>query len=182
VKRALVFLLLSCSKEAPKPSVEASAPIAPTTCEQGPWDEATRAKHHANAAKLAQRDAVLDKVVDHGTRALSKEERAVYFTKQLLSEVRHGGLYQYFSSNAGNCALQTRDAVNEIGHRGLLNLYAQALDRFPSTGPSEDRATRWKQIDALPNAKTGWDETTKAMNRLDDVDEHVAKYAKAHVR
>jgi hypothetical protein len=182
LKRALVFLLLSCSKEAPKPTVDASVTAAPTTCEQGPWDEAARAKHHATAAKLSQRDAVMDKVVDQGTRALTKEERAVYFTKQMLSEVRHGGLHQYFTSSAGNCALQTRDALNELGHRGLVNLYARALERFPSSGPSEDRQARWKQLDAIPNAKNAWDETTQAMNRLDDVDAHIAKYAKAHVR
>jgi hypothetical protein len=182
VKRALLFLLFSCSKEAPTPTVDAAATLPKTTCEQGPWDNAARAKHHATAAKLGQRDPVLDKVVDQGTRALSKEERALYFTKQMLAEVRHGGLYQYFTSNAGNCALQTRDALNELGHRGLVNVYARALERFPSSGPVEDRQTRWKQLEAIPNAKSAWDETTQALNRLDDVDDHVAKYAKAHAR
>ena len=180
-----LFALFACSKETPKPSaeaVEASAPIAPTTCEQGPWDEGARKRHHATAAKLAQRDPLMDKVVDQGTRALTKEERAVYFTRHMLAEVRHGGLHQFFSGSAGNCAVQTRAALEELGHRGLLNVYVRALERFPSSGPSEDRQTRWKQIDAIPGSKTAWDETTQAMNRLGDVDDHLAKYAKAHVR
>ena len=179
MKRALVLLLLSCSKDPPKPSVDASVSLPRTTCEQGPWDEAARAKHHANAVKLAQRDAVMDKVVDQGTRALTKEERAVYFARQLLSEVRHGGLHQFFMSAAGNCAVQTRDALKDLGHAGLTNHYVRALERFPATGPEEDRQTRWKQLDAIP--KNAWDETTQAMNRLSDLDDHIAKYAKAHV-
>jgi hypothetical protein len=178
VKRALLLLLLSCNKEPPKPDASISVPR--TTCEQGPWDEAARAKHHANAAKLSQRDPVMEKVVDQGTRALTKEERALYFTRQLLSEVRHGGLHQFFTSAAGNCSLQTRDALKDLGHAGLKNLYARALERFPASGPDEDRAARWKQLDAIP--KTAWDETTQAMNRLDDVDDHVAKYAKKNLR
>lgn len=164
MKRALVFLLLACSKETPKPTVDASVTLPKTTCEQGPWDEAARTKHHANAAKLGQHDPVMDKVVDQGTRALSKEERALY------------------TSAAGNCSLQTRDALKELGHAGLTNLYARALERFSGAGPDEDRQTRWKQVDAIPNAQHAWDEQTQAMNRLSDLDDHVAKYAKAHVR
>ena len=180
MKRALLLLLLSCSKEPPK--ADASVPMIVTTCEQGPWDEAARAKHHANAAKLAQHDPVMDKVVDQGTRSLTKEERALHFSRQLLSEVRHGGLHQFFTSAAGNCSLQTRDALKDLGHAGLTNLYERALDRFPTAGPNEDRQTRWKQIDAIPNAQHAWDEQTQAMNRLSDVDDHIAKYAKAHAR
>jgi hypothetical protein len=202
VKRALVLLLLaSCTeKKAPPSAVDASLTVAPTTCERGPWDEAARAKHRATAAKLAGDTAplivnvlvtkpaksvtaeiqnrLLDKVVDKGTRALGKEERALYLTMQMLNEVRHGGLHQFFTSNAGNCAVQTREALKEIGHAGLTNVYERALERFPSAGPLEDRQGRWKQIDAVPNAKNAWDETTQAMNRLDDVDEHLAKYVK----
>lgn len=180
MKRALVLLLLSCSKEDRKPSLDATAPMTPTVCEQGPWEASARARHHATAAKLSQRDPIMDKVVDNGTRALGKEERAVFFTRQMLAEARHGGLQQYFMSNAGNCALQTREALNELGHRGLVNLYARALERFPASGPAEDRQTRWKQIDAIPSAKSAWDETTQAMNRLDDIDAHIAQYMKAH--
>jgi len=173
--------LLACSKEAPKPTVDAAVTLPKTTCEQGPWDDAARAKHHASATKLGQNDPVMDKVVDQGTRALTKEERAVYFSRQLLSEVRHGGLHQFFMSAAGNCSLQTRDALKDLGHAGLTNLYGRALERFPGAGPDEDRQTRWKQIDAIPNAQHAWDEQTQAMNRLSDVDDHIAKYAKAHV-
>ena len=198
MKRALLFLLLACSKEAPKPTTDASASVAVTTCEQAPWDDAARTRHRATAAKLAGDTAPLivnvlvtkpaktampeiqarltDKVVEKGTRALGKEERAIYLTVQMLNEVRHGGLHQFFTSNAGNCAAQTRDALKEVGHAGLTNLYERALERFPAAGPVEDRTARWKQVDALP--KNAWDETAQAMNRIDDVDEHLAKYVK----
>jgi hypothetical protein len=196
-------LLLACSKEGPKLTADASVSVTlpPTTCERPPWDETARAKHRATAAVLAGDAAPLivnvlvsrpaktvtseiearlgDKVVEKGTRALGKEERALHLTMQLLNEVRHGRLHQFFTSSAGNCAMQTREALKEVAHAGLTNLYDRALERFPASGPVEDRQARWKQIDALPNAKTAWEETTQAMNRIGDVDEHLAKYVKA---
>jgi hypothetical protein len=186
---------------------EAGLPTT-TTCEQDAWPEEKQREHRAMSAKMNARfgedDAskasvaelsklddqrlvsllrtrVFDKVVDHGTRGLSRTERALWFYDELDGEVNNGGFHQYFSNSSGDCALQALEALRTIGGKELLDLYERALAVFPSSRPAEDRETRNEQMSRIPNEFEAWRTHDDAYYAMKDRDRVVAAFLRAHV-
>jgi len=99
-----------------------------------------------------------DRIYGSGYAAMSREEQNVYLAYVLEAEVVNGGLTQFFENSSGNCALRTKEALDEIGLRASYDEYVRALSVFPDSAPSDDRGTRLAQMDALTaRARAKWE-------------------------
>lgn len=123
-----------------------------------------------------------DKAVVRGTAGLSPVERTIFFYGAFQSEVQNGGLHQFFANSTGNCALQTRAALHDIGATELLAVYDKALAVFPSP-PSEDRGTRLQQMARVPNEFDAWEEEKVGSVDFDaKARAALERYVRAHLR
>jgi hypothetical protein len=59
-------------------------------------------------------------------------------------------------NSSGNCAPRTATALDEIGLVEESKVYREALALFPDAAPSEDRSTRFDQLDALGGRRSRW--------------------------
>jgi hypothetical protein len=99
---------------------------------------------------------LLDKSYGPGFAAMSRPEQNVYLVWVLQGEVNNGGLDQFFGNSSGNCALRTAIALDEIGMSGESKVYKEALALFPDAAPSEDRSTRYDQLEAIGTRRGPW--------------------------
>jgi len=120
-----------------------------------------------------------DKAYGTGFSRMSRQEQNVYLVSQIDGEIENGGMDQFFTNSAGNCATRTLAALDEIGLTDCSKLLRRVIELFPDAGPSEDRSTRFDQLDALGARR----------NRFDDGDEDwgvnvkiVAAYVRQHAR
>lgn len=146
---------------------QASARGTVTACESPPPDEAARSRwkvHEGALAKVPFADLLrrsdsdltsevverlLDKIYGVGWVAMSREEQNVELISALEAEVVNGGLDQYFTNSSGNCAVRAAVALREIGFVAEFATFQRVLAGFPDASPSEDRSTRFDQLDAI---------------------------------
>jgi hypothetical protein len=147
----------------------------PTACEQPPPTPEERAQWKGVKSDLSSvplvdllRRTDLDLVTEVGSRLLDKKygpgfasmsrpEQNVYLVWVLQGEVVDGGLDQFFGNSSGNCAVRTAAALDEIGLVQESKVYRDALALFPDASPSEDRSTRYDQLDAIGARRARWD-------------------------
>jgi len=166
-----------------------------TACEQPPPTAEERARWKPLNSELSSvplsellRRSDLDLVTEVSSRLLNKEygagfdsmsrpEQNVYLVSQLEGEIDNGGLDQFFVNSAGNCALRTAVALDEMGRAEEAEIFRGALALFPDAAPSEDRATRFDQLDALGGRRSRWDSMDR---KLESVLLGTATYIREH--
>jgi hypothetical protein len=118
-----------------------------------------------------------------GFVGMTREEQNVYLVHVLEGEVENGGLDQFFSNSSGNCALRTAEALKELGLVAELAAFRRALALFPEGTPSEDRSTRFTQLEVLGSRREEWDKLDKNFEGLSGypVADYVRKHASAFV-
>jgi hypothetical protein len=120
---------------------------------------------------------LLDKSYGPGFAAMSRPEQNVYLVWVLQGEVDNGGLEQFFGNSSGNCAVRTAAALDEVGLVEESKVYREALGVFPDSDPSEDRSTRYDQLEALGARRTRWDSMDR---KLENVLLGTADYIRHH--
>jgi hypothetical protein len=171
----------------------------PSRCMEGPWapaDQATWREYRngrknekttlspAELSRLSDSDFVgeiqeraLDKRIFRGVAVLTRPELDAYLLYELASEVDNGGFHQFFFNSAGDCAVETTKAIENVDIGELRALYTRVMSAFPDAKPAEDRTTRWKQLSAI---KTTWEDEDNAFFKL-HYDALLATYLRAHV-
>jgi hypothetical protein len=121
---------------------------------------------------------LLDKSYGAGYAAMTREEQNVYLVYVLELEVVDGGLDGFFGNSAGNCATRTAAALEEVGLDRQAAALRAVLADFPDGGPSEDRSTRFDQLDALGGRRARWHRLDR---ELEGIATGTAGYIRAHV-
>jgi hypothetical protein len=116
-----------------------------------------------------------------GFVGMTREEQNVYLVHTLEGEVENGGVDQFFSNSSGNCALRTAEALEELGLVTQLAAFRKALAVFPVGNPSEDRSTRFAQLEALGRRRDEWEKLDRNFEGLSGypVADYVRKHASA---
>ncbi len=115
------------------------------------------------------------------TQPLSRVELAIVCPMNLAGEVDNGGFDQFFFNSSGSYALDTGDALRDVGLTAIGDLYDKAIAAFPGK-PERDTRARRAQLQHVSRA------AQEAWSRLDDeyykagpdVSAAVAKFAKEH--
>ena len=94
-------------------------------------------------------DRLQKKALEVGYGALTQRERILVDVAWLEAEVNNGGFDQFFFNSSGDRFRETVSALRAIGAERTAALVAEAGAVFPD-GPSPDRATRMKQMEAIP--------------------------------
>jgi hypothetical protein len=101
-------------------------------------------------------DRIFDKLAGP-VGVLSQAEWNLYLLAVLRTETIDGGIDQYFTNSSGNCALKTAAALDVAAPADARDAFRRALAVFPDGKPSEDRVTRYDQIEALGESRGEWD-------------------------
>ncbi len=120
---------------------------------------------------------LIDESYATGLGAMTEPERNVYWVDVLQGEVSNGGFHQYFANSSGDCAARTVQATRAIDET-LFRLYERAVAKFPGSVP-EDRATRNRQMAALPDEYEAWRVLDDEFYKL-EIDRALGKYIRAH--
>jgi hypothetical protein len=125
---------------------------------------------------------VLRKMERDGFDRLSHPEQVIGCLTELEMEVNNGGFDQYYWNSPGDHALETVDALRELGAGHTASLLVSANAAFGPEGPSRDRDDRGKQMDGLPgSAKESWSELDRAFDEYrDNLSALAAAYIRAH--
>ncbi len=76
-------------------------------------------------------------------------QRALYTIRRFDSEVNNGGFHQYFFNSSGDLANITSSSLALVGAKEADSILREALKRFPTGRPDDDRATRIEQLKSL---------------------------------
>ena len=128
----------------------------------------------------------LIELLAQGPRSLTQSrpaELVVWYVSALESEVNNGGFSLFFMNSAGDRAVETLDALRQLGARKMMGLLSDAIAVFPPPGPSPNRETRQKQIDTLPpTAQDIWNRLDQEFYRYpDDLPSLMRSFVKSHV-
>jgi hypothetical protein len=121
---------------------------------------------------------LFDKTYRVGLGQLSEPERNVQLVDELQGEVVNGGFHQYFANSSGNCAHRIAAATRAVDP-ALAAIVMNALARFPDSAPAEDRATRNRQMQAIPDEFSAWSSDDDAFYKL-DLDSSIARYIRTN--
>jgi len=125
---------------------------------------------------------VYTRYAETGYQSLADSEKALLCVYMLNGEVNNGGFDQFYFNSSGDIAWDTPRALEAMGAMKTANLARQANAMFGDEGPSADRAKRWKQMDALPEAaKKRWDELdTEFFRDEEHLYELLRQYVQTH--
>lgn len=112
-----------------------------------------------------------------GFAKMSREEQNVLLAFDIDGEIADGGMDEFFWNSAGNCALRTVSALEEMGLVEDAQILREAIAMFPDASPSEDRATRFEQLDALDAGRSRLGDHDMQWREIGPA---VAAYVRAH--
>jgi hypothetical protein len=92
---------------------------------------------------------LLDKKYGLGFSKMTPVEQTVFLARELDNEVELEDLEAYFTGTAGNCAQRALAAFDAMGATRAAGRLRRVIALFPDGGPSEDRSTRFDQLEAL---------------------------------
>ena len=105
-----------------------------------------------NTDLAAQR--AFDRMKKGGFDRLSEEDKILATVWTFDGAVANRGFAGYYSRPEGDMASYAPTALAKIGATGMVAIATQANEVFGPNGPSRDRETRRKQLEALgPDAK-----------------------------
>ena len=106
-------------------------------------------------------------------KELNEFEKIVSAIWSFEAEINNGGFDQFFFNSAGDEALFTVYALNEIGSIKVKNMLLKANSFFPENKPSPYRDKRWKQMER-------WDDEIKT--QLEDLDSEFYEYNEDYIK
>ena len=95
--------------------------------------------------KIVHRDSPNDALIER----LGPASQTLFYVGCFQGELINGGVSQFFSNSAGNCALETLAALREIGTKICVEILEQALVVFPEGAPPKDRQKRCELLFAF---------------------------------
>lgn len=104
---------------------------------------------------------VIDRLSKEGYGALSREQRVVYCAFLFDAEVCNGGLMQFFGNSSGDHAVDTLDALAELGHKEAHAALQTAMRLVGPLSRESDRELR------LTGFEGRWDELQPAFDPLE---------------
>jgi hypothetical protein len=159
------------------------------------------ASHDTLGEYLAENEPVmvlwhhLDAVVGDESRSpslagLTLPAATIYLVGVFEGEVVQGGFRKFFGDASGDHALDTLQALREVGAHVCVELLEKALAIFPDAAPETDRSARLSQLSRLdaetPGAFDALDELfvahvdSQSTNRVEKVDDLLLEYLKQH--
>jgi hypothetical protein len=106
-------------------------------------------------------NSVNDRELAIGYENLNPSEKLFYCVWQLVCEILNGGIGQYYDNPSGDQATDVIDALEVMGANEHAKLMRSANSLFGEDGPSRNRRTRQKQLDAIGC------ERSEKMNEID---------------
>lgn len=104
---------------------------------------------------------VLDRQNNDGYGSLSREQRTVYCAFLFDAEVCNGGLMQFFGNSSGDHAVDTLEALAELGHKEAHTALQTAMRLVGPLSRETDRELR------LTGFEGRWDELQPAFEPLE---------------
>lgn len=83
---------------------------------------------------------------------LTHEESTFWLVWTGLAEVNNGGLHQFFFNHSGDFAIETVEALVEVGALGLSEALSAAIACFPGGRVDTDTQKRRNQLEAINKA------------------------------
>ena len=104
---------------------------------------------------------VIDRVSKEGYEALTREQRVVYCAFLFDAEVCNGGLMQFFGNSSGDHAVDTLNALAELGHKEAHAAIQTAMRLVGPISRESDRELR------LTGFEGRWDELQPTFDPLE---------------
>jgi len=93
---------------------------------------------------------------------LSQLEQNILMIVDFEGQINNGGFDQYYFNSYGDNAVATVNALIEIGAKETADILSKSFKVFPNGKPSEIRAKRQTQLDALTKTQQDY------LDKLDD--------------
>jgi len=182
IRRQLRGIKTRCDEGPPSPESRAEWKRMAKPRELGtvPVSALEKRSDHDLVSEIYSR--LLDKLYTVGLVGMTRPEQNVYFILTLQAEVVNGGFQLYFANSSGNCALRTQAALREAdGFAAWAAVFHRALEKFPDGLPSEDRAERGDEMQALDDEFAIWGQVDDAFFKLDSSDVLLARYIRGRI-
>ncbi len=135
-------------------------------------------------------DTYLNEISKYGEEMekLNSSQKVLLIIENLEREINNGGFRQFYWNSSGDYAMETIDALKQIGAAKTAGVVKKANDQFPNSFVPEDRNERgdilyligeksseyWNTLDTkfyVPNKETGdWE--------IDDLPNLLVKFVK----
>ncbi len=80
---------------------------------------------------------------------LNSSQRVLLIIESLQSEINNGGFHQYYWNSSGDYAMETVNALNQIGAVKTAEIVKKANDQFPNGIVPQDRDKREEILDKI---------------------------------
>ncbi|MFY7734889.1 MAG: DMP19 family protein [Bacteroidia bacterium] len=114
---------------------------------------------------------------------LTQPQRNFYFNQNLEREINNGGFNQYFYNSSGDFAHETIISLRIIGADKTADILQKAIDQFPNSRVSKDRAKRQEVLEQIEDAANEvWEELDQTFYKYeDDLNELNIQYIKQNL-
>lgn len=80
---------------------------------------------------------------------LNSSQRVLLIIESLEREINNGGFHQFYWNSSGNYAMETVEALNQIGATKTAGIVKKANDQFPNGIVPEDWDERGRILDLI---------------------------------
>lgn len=114
---------------------------------------------------------------------LTQPQRNFYFNQNFEREINNGGFDQYFYNSSGDFAHETIISLRIIGAYKTADILQKAIDQFPNSRVSKDRAKRQEVLEQIEDAANDvWEELDQTFYKYeDDLNELNIQYIKQNL-
>ena len=93
-------------------------------------------------------DSYLNKKCEYGEKIdlLNESQKVLLIIENLEREINNGGLHQFYWNSSGKYAVETIDALKEIGANKTAKIVRKANSEFPNGIVPKDRGDRWEKL------------------------------------
>lgn len=111
---------------------------------------------------------------------LTEPQKIFYFNQNLEREINNGGFNQYFYNSSGDFAHDTIISLRTIGADKTADILQKAIDQFPNSTVSKDRAKRQEVLEQIEEAANEvWEQLDQTFYKYeDDLNELNIQYIK----
>lgn len=111
---------------------------------------------------------------------LTEPQKIFYFNQNLEREINNGGFNQYFYNSSGDFAHDTIISLRTIGADKTADILQKAIDQFPNSTVSKDRAKRQEVLEQIEGAANEvWEQLDQTFYKYeDDLNELNIQYIK----
>ncbi len=98
---------------------------------------------------IALSEKICPRLWDDGWDTLSHAEQVFACVWQLEAEINNGGFDQFYSNSAGDFAIETVNALEEIGAAHTAEIVGRVNALFDSVTPPRDREEREEALEGI---------------------------------